>query len=67
MLGLRDGRIGIVENGHEVPLDYDQVPHYGCCNAGALNPRIARNMIAFFARRGERWYHVEIEAFEQGR
>ena len=59
-MGLCDGRIGIVENAYEVP-------HHGCCSAGAPNLRIARNMIAFFARRGERWYYVKIGAFEQGR
>ena len=61
----RDGRIGIAADGQEVPLNYDGVPHYGCCSAGALNPRMARNMLAFFAWRGERWYYVEIGAFER--
>ncbi len=63
----RDGQIGVVVDGQEVSLGYDEVPHYGCCSAGALNPRIARNMIAFFARRGERWYYVEIGAFDAER
>ncbi|HSD84368.1 MAG TPA: hypothetical protein VLG46_10930 [Anaerolineae bacterium] len=63
----RDNQIGVAADGQEVPLQYDEVPHYGCCSAGALNPRIARNMIAFFARRGDRWYYVEIGAFEDNR
>jgi len=63
----RDSQIGVAADGQEVPLQYDEVPHYGCCSAGALNPRIARNMIAFFARRDDRWYYVEIGAFEENR
>lgn len=63
----RGGQVGVVVDGQEVPLGYDDVPHYGCCSAGALNPRMARNMLAFFARRGERWYYVEIGAFDEDR
>ncbi len=63
----RDGQIGVAVDGQQVSLGYDDVPHYGCCSAGALNPRIARNMIAFFARRGDRWYYVEIGAFDEDR
>ncbi len=63
----RDGQIGVIVDGQEVSLGYDEVPHYGCCSAGALNARIARNMIAFFARRGDRWYYVEIGAFDEDR
>jgi hypothetical protein len=61
----RDDKIGIVYDGAEVALQYDGVPHYGCCSAGTLNPRVARNMLAFFAWRGERWYYVEIGAFDE--
>jgi hypothetical protein len=63
----RTGYIGIVADGQDVPLGYDEVPHYGCCSAGALNPRIAPTMIAFFARRGNGWYYVEIGAFDEDR
>ena len=63
----RAGKVGIVYDGQEVPLGYDGVPHYGCCSGGAFNPRIARNMVAFFAWRASRWYYVEIGAFDQDR
>lgn len=63
----QDDQIGVVADGQPVFLGYDEVPHYGCCSASALNPRIARNMLAFFARRGDRWYYVEIGAFEADR
>lgn len=64
----RNKKIGISYYGHEIPLGYDSVPHYGCCTGGELNPQIARNMIAFFAWRGAnwrsaKWYYVEVGVF----
>jgi hypothetical protein len=48
-----------------VPLGYSEVLHYGCCSAATLNPRVAQNMVAFFARKGSTWYYVEIGVFGQ--
>ncbi len=59
----RDGRIGVSYDGNEFPLGYDQVPHYGCCNAAAVNPRAFDGMVTFFATRGTGWYYVGIGAF----
>jgi hypothetical protein len=61
----RDGKIGVSYDGQEILLNYGGVPHYGCCSAGALNPRMAQNIIGFFAWRGERWYYTEIGVFNQ--
>ena len=61
----RDGKINASYNGIEVPLGYDEIPHYGCCSAGALNPMMYQNRITFFARRGEVWYYAEIGVFEK--
>jgi hypothetical protein len=61
----RDGKIGISYDGQEILLGYDGVQHYGCCSGGALNPRIAQNIISFFAWRGEQWYYTEIGVFER--
>jgi hypothetical protein len=61
----RDGRINASYNSIEVPLGYDEIPHYGCCSAGALNPMVYQNMVTFFARRGEAWYYGEIGVFEK--
>ncbi len=60
----RDGRVGIVYDGHEVPLGYDRVLHYGCCSAGSLSPDQYENMVGFFAVRDGKWYYVEIGAYE---
>ena len=59
------GKIGISYDGVEIPLGYAEVLHYGCCSAATLNPRVAQNMVAFFARKGSMWYYVEIGVFGQ--
>lgn len=47
-------------NGQIVPLGYDEIPHYGCGDASALNPRGWANRLVFFARSGQTWYFVQI-------
>jgi hypothetical protein len=59
------GEIGVVYNNVAIPLGYAEIPHYGCCSAATLNPRVAQNMVAFFARKGSTWYYVEIGVFGQ--
>lgn len=59
----RNGRVGYSYDGQEFELDYDEVPHYRCCSESALNPVQAKNMVAFFALRGETWFYVELGDF----
>lgn len=47
-------------NGVEYPLGYTEIIHYGCCSASMLNPLHYTDHLDFFARKGERWYTVEI-------
>ena len=56
-------KIGVVYDGQEIHLNYDWLPHYGCCSAGEFNPRPSENMISFFARRSGVYYYVEIGVF----
>ena len=56
----KDGKIGAAYAGQPVLLDYDSIPHYGCCSAGELNPRRSGSMVWFFAEREGAWYYVEI-------
>ena len=60
----QNGKIGISFDGEQSRLDYDQILHYQCCSAAELNPRIAPNMVSFFAQRLGKWYYVEIGVFE---
>jgi formylglycine-generating enzyme required for sulfatase activity/heat shock protein HslJ len=55
----KEGGSGIFYDGQELPLPYDEIPHYLCCSAGATNPETFPNMVRFFGRRGEQWYYVE--------
>ncbi len=56
----RDGLIHIWYNGIEIPLGYEDVPHYRCCGFVTMNPYKLTDMATFFGRRGEQWYYTEI-------
>ena len=60
----KDGRIHLSYAGQDLPLVYDQVPHYGCCSNGELNPRSGPNWLNFWGRRGTHWYYVQIGRYE---
>lgn len=57
----RGGRIGVVYDGREVALNYNEVPHETCCGLTALSPRSTDRLVWFFARRGDEWFYVEID------
>ncbi len=59
----RDAGLGYNYDGHEVLAGYDEIPRYSCCSGSQMNARQAEDMVAFFARRGQMWYYVEIGAF----
>ena len=61
----RDGSLGYFYDGQEYSLGYDEIPHYQCCSGAAYNPIMAKNMVAFYANKGEQLYYVEIGAFDQ--
>lgn len=56
----RDGKIGYIYDGKEKMLGYDEIPHYNCCSDAQTNPIQAKDMVAFFARKGETWYYTEL-------
>jgi hypothetical protein len=59
-------QIGISYDGQVTLLDFEDIPHYGCCSAATINPRQAQNMVAFFAQREETWYYVEAGVYDWG-
>ncbi len=59
-----DGLISLSYDGQALPLTYDEIPHYGCCSAAAMNPTAAPNWVGFFGRRGEDWFYTEIGIFD---
>lgn len=60
----RDAGVGYNYDGHEVLAGYDAIPRYNCCSESQINPRQAQAMVAFFARRHQTWYYVEIGVFD---
>jgi hypothetical protein len=60
----KDGQIGISFDEQETMLGFEEIPHYGCCSAGMLNPKRTQNMVSFFARKDHTWYYVEIGVYE---
>jgi hypothetical protein len=60
----KNDQIQVAYAGENLPLAYDDIPHYGCCSAAALNPIRANNMVAFFARRNTSWYYVEMGRYD---
>jgi hypothetical protein len=61
----RNNQIDVSYNNQEIILGYSQIPHYQCCSAGALDPRSAKNMVAFYAQRDGKWYYVEIGVYKK--
>lgn len=56
--------IGYSYAGKQYDLSYNEIPHYYCCGESMLNPVQAENMVAFFARKADAWYYVELGAFD---
>jgi len=61
----RDSQINISYDNREIQSRYDQTPHYQCCSGSQLNPKSAKNMVAFFAQRGKKWFYVEIGVYKK--
>jgi len=56
----QNGKVRISYDGQVLPVEYDKVHHYGCCDSVAYNPQASDRMISFFALRGDQWYFVDI-------
>lgn len=60
----QDGKVHVSYDGQVLPLEYDKVHHYGCCDSSAYNPQGSDRMISFFALRGGQWYFVDIGNYD---
>jgi len=61
----RQGKIEANYAGVDIALGYDEIPHYNCCSAATLNPRIYLSLVTFLGRKGDTWYYGEIGVFSQ--
>ena len=59
----RDNKFGVSFNGQEMALGYDNVLNYYRGDMAVVNVKHAKNMVAFFAQRDDKWYYVEIGAY----
>ncbi len=61
----RDGKMGFSYAGTETPLNYDTIPHYGCCSGAVLNPQAWTDAVAFIGQLGETWYYAIIDVLDR--
>jgi hypothetical protein len=61
----RDGKVSIWYDGQTLPVTYDDVIHYRCCEPGAFNPRTSTSMVAFYALRDGVWYYIELGNYQK--
>ena len=52
--------MGISYDGEVLPVNYDEVIHYRCCEPAAFNVGGSEQMVWFYARRDGAWYYVEL-------
>jgi hypothetical protein len=61
----KDGKIHLSYDGTDLPLVYDEVPHYGCCSNGELNnPSSGPNWLTFWGLRAGTLYYVQIGRYD---
>lgn len=56
----RNNKVDAWFDGQEIPLGYEDVPHYLCCGDTRLNPRARQAATIFFGTIGDTWYFVRI-------
>jgi len=55
-----NGPIRLSYDGRDLPLSYDEVIHYQCCEPAIFNVQGNDSMVWFHASRDGKWYYVEI-------
>jgi lipoprotein-anchoring transpeptidase ErfK/SrfK len=55
-----DGKVHLSYDGRDLPIWYDEVPHYRCCGPSLLNPDAAPNWVGFWGKRDGIWYYTEV-------
>ena len=56
----RGSRVGIHYGDQDLPVYYDEVIHYQCCEPAAFNPEGNASIIWFYARKDGIWNYVEV-------
>ncbi len=61
----QNGKVGLSYGGSVLPVNFDDVIHGSCCEAGAFNVSGNPSMVWFFARSNDFWNYVELGVFPQ--
>jgi len=58
-----EGQVYLAFEHQDLPLVYDEIPHYLCCSGAEMNPAGGPNWVSFLGRRGDTWYYTEIGSY----
>jgi hypothetical protein len=61
----KNRQIRISYDGEPLPLTYDRVPHYWCCEASMFNIGSNEHILWFYALKDETWFYVEIGVYDE--
>lgn len=56
----KGGQIHVSYNNEDLPIAYEEIPHFRCCSGAEVNPIAGQNWVGFFGRRNGTWYYTEI-------
>jgi len=60
----KDNSVYLSYDGSTLPIQYDEVIHYQCCEPAMFNPGENSNMVWFYALRAGSWYYVELGMYQ---
>jgi hypothetical protein len=61
----KNRQIRISYDSETLPLTYDRVPHYWCCEASLFNIGSNEHMLWFYALKDETWFYVEMGVYDE--
>ena len=60
-----DRQVSISYSGETLPLTYDEVVHYQCCEPSVFNIGSNEHMLWFYALKDGMWHYVEIGVYDE--
>jgi len=60
----QDGRVHASYGGETLPQTYAEVAHSLCCEPGVCNVQTYADMVAFYARKEDTWFYVEMGVYD---
>ncbi len=60
-----DRQVSISYGGETLPVSYDRVPHYWCCEPATFNVKSNEHMLWFYALKDGMWHYVEMGVYDE--